>query len=128
MQWGALLRWSETLRVPLQRVRHIRQSVRVATVTHLDGSMEEATSEMVAIVLDELARADEEHPDVAISDEFGWGLSAFSSGRVVWENVEEGTDPVHMTGVSRTEMARLFRLVLEGDLTSINAEPWEPGY
>ncbi|HYD08557.1 MAG TPA: hypothetical protein VEA78_00535 [Acidimicrobiales bacterium] len=100
----------------------------MATVTHLDGSMEEATSEMVAIVLDELARADEEHPDVAISDEFGWGLSAFSSGRVVWENVEEGTDPVHMTGVSRTEMARLFRLVLEGDLTSINAEPWEPGY
>ena len=32
---------------------------------------------------------DDEHPNVSIEHESGWGLSAFQSGLLVWENVED---------------------------------------
>lgn len=41
--------------------------------------------EAVRVLLDELDTADAEHPDVAVSHESGWTLSAFRGGRLVWE-------------------------------------------
>jgi hypothetical protein len=50
--------------------------------------------EAVRALLDEPDVADVEHPDVAVSPESGWTLSAFSGGWLVWENVERDEAPV----------------------------------
>src|SRR4051812_48452962 len=43
----------------------------------------------IAVLLAELdGPEDDEHPDVWIDHESGWGLSSFSSGLPVWENSE----------------------------------------
>ena len=66
---------------------------------------------------------DDEHPDVAISDEHGWTLSAFPSGLLIWENVEGEGQPVHLRDVPRSQMRRLFLAVLHGDSEVVTAEP-----
>jgi len=95
-------------------------------LTHFDGSMDESTSlDEVDDLVAELDAADVEHPDVAISDESGWTLSAYRSGKVLWENVERGDDEYSLDGVSRDEVIRLFRLVAVGDLDAIHRMPWQ---
>jgi hypothetical protein len=71
---------------------------------------------------------DDEHPDVSIVHETGWGLSAFQSGLLIWENVEDDDEPRHMRPVPRAVVRDLFRLVAAGDLDALEAEPWQPGY
>lgn len=99
-----------------------------AHVVHVGGEMEPAASELLEPLVAELDLADDEHPDVSIEHESGWGLSAFPSGLLVWENVEDGDAPRHMTGVSRSETLRHFRAVLDGDLDTVHRLPWSPGY
>src|SRR5262245_22707350 len=70
----------------------------------------------------------DEHPDVSINHESGWAVSAFQSGLVVWENVEEDVEPRHMAAVPRSRVRELFRHIAAGDLDSVEAEPWQPGY
>lgn len=70
----------------------------------------------------------DEHPDVSIQDESGWCLSAFQSGLLVWENVESDDEPRHMTAVPRARVRELFLRVAEGDLASVDAADWLPGY
>jgi hypothetical protein len=77
---------------------------------------------------DELAAADDEHPDVAVSDESGWTLSAFGNGRVVWENVEEDDEPRHLEAVDRDRLVAMFEALARGDIASIEANPWMTGY
>ncbi len=79
-------------------------------------------------LLAELDTHDPEHPDVAVSDKTGWTLSAFPSGRVVWENVEEDGPPRHLSSVARAEVHRLFTLVAQGDWQAVEALPWAAGY
>lgn len=97
-------------------------------VTHLDGAMD-ADPPLSALpdLLDELAGADEEHPDVAVSDESGWTLSAFRDGRVVWENVEADDAPRQMEGLDRDRLLSLFEALARGDIATVEAAPWEPG-
>lgn len=75
---------------------------------------------------------DDEHPDVEVSHESGWGLSAFPSGLVVWENDEEQGDTRpyvrHMDGVTRERLLELFHAVARGDLAMVEQQPWLPGY
>ena len=78
-------------------------------------------------LLDELAAADGEHPDVALSDASGWTLSAFPGGRVVFENVE-ADDARHLAGVARGAIADLMRALATGDLDVVDRQPWQPGY
>ena len=50
------------------------------TITHVSGAMEsDPPVEAVRDLVEELAGADVEHPDVAVSHESGWTLSAFWS-------------------------------------------------
>ena len=99
-----------------------------AHVIHVGGEMEPAVSELLESLVAELDLADDEHPDVSIEHESGWGLSAFPGGLLVWENVEDGDAPHHMTGVSRSETLRHFHAVLDGDLDTVHRLPWSPGY
>jgi len=99
------------------------------SITHTSGAMEKNPSgEAVRALLDELETADVEHPDVAVSHESGWTLSAFGGGLVVWENVEEDEEPRHQVGIPRDEVVRLFDALARGDLAAVDAESWAAGY
>jgi len=72
---------------------------------------------------------DQEHPDVTLKHETEWCLSAFRSGLLVWENVEdEAGNPRHMTGVPREKVLGLWIKLARGDIAAVEAEPWLPGY
>ncbi|MGH9151742.1 MAG: hypothetical protein ACRD03_04995 [Acidimicrobiales bacterium] len=79
-------------------------------------------------MVEELASPDVEHPDVAVTHDSGWTLSAFAGGRVVWENVEEGGEPRHRVRVEGPEVVRLFEALAVGDVAAVDAEAWQPGY
>lgn len=99
-------------------------------VKNRQGEMfEDAEESVIDAVLVELdGTIDEEHPDVALSHETGWTLSAFPSGLLGWENVEEDDEPRHLTGINRPLVRRLWSALAEGDLATVEAQPWRPGY
>lgn len=100
-------------------------------VCHVDGSMESDPSvEVLATLVKELEdSADLEHPDVSVSDESGWTLSAYRNGLVTWENVEdEEIEPRHMSNVARDQVVKMFETLATGDVETIEAYPWMPGY
>ena len=87
-----------------------------------------SSPEAVGALLAELDAGDDaEHPDVAIAHESGWTLSAFPSGLVVWENVEDG-EPRHLAGVSRERVRAMFDALAAEDLDAVEAQEWQPGY
>jgi len=98
-------------------------------VTHRQGNMEEAPHSAFPALLQELDAApeDEEHTSVSVTHESEWCLGAYRGGYVVFENLEEG-DPRHMTDVPPEKIVALWRLLAEGDLVSLENEPWKPGY
>jgi hypothetical protein len=60
---------------------------------------------------------DDEHTDVSLKHETEWCLSAFPSGRLVWENVEDEEDnPRHMVQISRERVLDLWLKLARGDL------------
>jgi hypothetical protein len=71
---------------------------------------------------------DKEHPDVALTHESGWCLSAFPSGLLVWENDETNSLPRHMKAVPREEVLRLWLKLAQGEIATIEAQPWKSGY
>ena len=99
------------------------------SVTHLDGSMERPDDVSVfRLLLDELSGATAEHGDIAVSHESGWTLTVLASGRVLWENVEEGDEPAHLDGLSRDETVGLMELAAGGDVDGVALQPWLRGY
>ncbi len=78
-------------------------------------------------LLDELAVADREHGDVAITHESEWCLTVSRSGIVVLENLEDG-DPVHAGPFERTEVLRLMAAVARGEIEALGAGSWKRGY
>jgi hypothetical protein len=80
-------------------------------------------------LLDELATAEDEHPNVSVSHEAGWTVGVYSSGRVIYEQVEEGDDerPRHVEGLSRDETLALLAAVAEGRLDELEALDWVEG-
>ena len=105
------------------------------TIMHRGGEMEDGDAALVPDVLDSLLAEldeprDDEHPDVAIShDDTAWCLSAFQTGLLVWENVEDD-DPRtrHMTDVPRAAVRRAMLMVAEGRLADVEKLAWQPGY
>jgi hypothetical protein len=102
----------------------------VAILTHRYGEQTPYTSDDdLDALLDELADAsDAEHSDVAVTHESGWTLGGFTSGRLIWENVESEAEPRHAVEVSPTEMRRLFGLLAQGAIGRVEASDWKPGY
>lgn len=102
-----------------------------ATATHRDGSMEPSPSaESLTRLLAELdGRDDPKHGDVSVSHESGWTLSAFCSGRVVFENVEDDSvAPQHMYKVPRSDALALFERLINGDVEAVAQQQWKDGY
>lgn len=80
-------------------------------------------SELIA----SLVHDDPEHPDVSLQHEGGWSLSAFGSGLVLFENVEEAGEPRHMKGVPHGVILEMWRLLARGDLKALEERPWQSG-
>jgi len=93
--------------------------------------MESGDENSLPALLEELdGPLDDENPDVAITDDdTGWMLSVFQSGRLIWENPEEGPEePRHMVDIPRSETLRIMSLVATGDLAAVESLNWRPGY
>ncbi|NJO23869.1 MAG: hypothetical protein HC868_14245 [Sphingomonadales bacterium] len=85
--------------------------------------------ERLRALLLSLDTVDPEHPDVSLNHDSGWSLSAFPSGRLVWENVEmAGSAPRHMPGVPREKVLALWLSLTQDNIAAIEAEAWLPGY
>ena len=80
-------------------------------------------------LLQSLDVEDKEHANVALKHETEWCLSAFPSGLLVWENVAVGdSNAKHMKCVPRETVLGLWLKLARGDIATIQAEPWLPGY
>ncbi|MFE9401834.1 hypothetical protein ACFYNY_08665 [Streptomyces sp. NPDC006530] len=93
-------------------------------MTDLSGtSVEEPDEATMRTILDGLADADDEHPDVSLTHENGWSLSAFPSGELLWllwENLDApDAPPRQLSGVSKDEVLRLFGLLAKGETEEI---------
>ena len=98
------------------------------SVTTLAGSSESAPSDSrLREILDELNSPDPEHSDVSLTHESEWCLSAFRSGRLVWENLEHGA-PRHMRNVPRERVLDLWKALALGHIDQVDKEPWLPGH
>lgn len=86
----------------------------------------DAPFEAFDALLGELDYVDQEHPDVAVCHESGWALSAFRSGRLIYENVEDLTQEPRQIVVDRKVMKVLFRSLAAGDMERLDAEAWQP--
>jgi hypothetical protein len=98
-------------------------------ITHVSGEMQrDPPLSAIAVLVEELEASDAEHPDVAVTSDGGWTLSAWADGRVVWENIEEDGEPRHLEGVGRDRLVRLLETLAMGDLATVEAESWISGY
>jgi hypothetical protein len=98
-------------------------------VTHNDGSMtSDPPLSILPNLLDELADASADDPDVSMSDEDGFTLSVFPSGRVVFENVETVNNPRHIDGLSMTAVLALLTALAERRLDEVMSLEWQEGY
>jgi hypothetical protein len=76
----------------------------------------------------DIAIEDVEHPDISLTHETEWCLSAFPSGLLVWENLEaEEANPKHMNGVPPEEVLALWLKLAQGDIEAVQAESWLKG-
>ena len=63
---------------------------------------------------DELQWEDIEHVDVSVvHDDSGWAMSAYGSGRLIFEHLGEGGE-CHMIPVSKERVLELWRLLAAG--------------
>ncbi len=90
------------------------------------GDESEPSVDRLRAILAELDANDDEHLDVALTHESEWCLSAFPSGLVIWENLEEN-ESRHLNGVSRERVLDLWLKLAQGQLDDIEAEQWLPG-
>jgi hypothetical protein len=100
-----------------------------SVITRWGHSVDRPTSERMLEILNELDAEDQEHPDCWLTHhESGWSLSAFEGGLVVFENAESDTDPRHLLDVPRAKALEMWQTLANGDLTTVENEPWRPGY
>ncbi|MFF0477111.1 hypothetical protein [Streptomyces sp. NPDC004284] len=92
----------------------------------MGGTVDEPDPETRGRVLDGLADADDEHPDVSLTHESGWSVSAFQDGLLIWENPDDdATPPGEMREVTREDTLRIFGLLASGDVAAVEALPWQ---
>jgi hypothetical protein len=91
-------------------------------------SVTNPTAEQMRSALAELATPDSEHPDCWFTDDFGWGISAFESGKVILENAETGEGPWHLLNVERERVLEFWLALQRADIKSVRTAPWQDGY
>lgn len=76
--------------------------------------------------LDDPDTESEEYPDVSlVHDSSGWSLSAFPSGVVTFENLDDkDRAPRYIRNVSRDEAHRMWLELSRGEIESLNGRQW----
>lgn len=99
-------------------------------IVHREGWFEDTPSiEMFEALYNERFIEDNEHISVSVGHESEWYLSLYPDGGLVWENVEaRDNKPRHMDDVPKDKVLELWTKLAHGDIDSIEAEPWLPGY
>jgi hypothetical protein len=71
-----------------------------------------------------------EHVSVGVVHESGWCIGVYAAWTVVLENVNDlDIEPRHLqTGRNRRRVLNLMRAAAQGDLATLEAQAWEPGY
>ena len=89
-------------------------------------SFRDPSGDVIDLVLGELDGPDDpEHPDVSLTHESEWCLSAFSSGLLLWENVGDvDSDTGILDAVTRTEVKRLWLALARGEIDVVSSRPW----
>jgi hypothetical protein len=96
--------------------------------TRWGGSEPKPSVDRMREVLAELdGDDDDEHPNVSLTHESEWTLSAFPDGLVIWENAEADVAR-HMLHVSRVKVLDLWIKLSLGQIEAIEQEPWLAGY
>jgi hypothetical protein len=95
--------------------------------TRWGGSESMPSVDRMRDVLAELDVDDDEHPNVSLAHDSDWTLSAFPDGLVIWENAELDVAR-HMLHVSRSKVLELWMKLAEGQIETIEQEPWLGGY
>ena len=99
------------------------------SIFHLHGTWDENPSlDALSDLYDELQYVDTEYVDVTVvHDDTGWSMSAYQSGRLIFDHLAEG-GARHMIPVSKERVLELWRLLAAGDIDTLLKEPWLPGY
>lgn len=92
------------------------------------GSVQNPNRKKLRAALAELSKLDGEHPDCWLSDEMGWTVAAFQSGKVVLENSESDEGPWHMMSQSNDQILKVWRRLQAGDIAGIRQMHWQAGY
>ena len=100
------------------------------TLMHLNGDNTDGDLAHLPALLDELAGANPEEPDVAVNHESGWSISVANRGWVCYEHLEsEDSGTVrHMRGLDRATVLHLLELVALARFDALETFPWQPGY
>jgi hypothetical protein len=92
----------------------------------MDGPHDTARFPFLLGQLDERPE-DTEHGSVAITHESEWCISVSRGGVAILEHLEDGGE-CHMLGLTEPQVIHLWTLLAEGDIASIQQQPWVPGY
>jgi len=82
--------------------------------------------EKLGELVDELAKADQEHGDVDLTHASEWSISYHRNKTAIFENVEEG-EPRHMKKVGKAKLLELWEHLAKGDLAWLEKQPWKKG-
>lgn len=76
--------------------------------------------------LDDIDANESDHPDVSlVHDPSGWSISAFPSGIVTLENLDEDdTPPRFMSQVARNTTLELWLELSRGKIDHLLSQPW----
>ncbi|WP_282205902.1 hypothetical protein [Kitasatospora fiedleri] len=102
-----------------------------STVTQKGGKMEKGSESVIALLVGELdIPIDVEHPNVSIcEDEDSRSISAFQSGALIFEYLEDGhVESRHISYDSPSEMVRLMAFLECSELAAVESLDWHPGY
>ncbi|MFF0741775.1 hypothetical protein ACFYVL_15365 [Streptomyces sp. NPDC004111] len=97
------------------------------------NAVDEPSAETIrTLVVDGLAEPEAANPEVSLTHESGWSLTAFAGGLMLWENVEEaeegadgGSHALTLDDVAAEEAARLFALLAAGEVEKIAGLGWQ---
>ncbi|MCX5203289.1 hypothetical protein OG897_17785 [Streptomyces sp. NBC_00237] len=78
------------------------------------------------LVVDGLADPEAVNPEVSLTHESGWSLTAYAGGLLLWENVEdEEAGAATLDEVEGEEVVRLFGLLAEGEVAKVAGVGWQ---
>ncbi|WP_327178800.1 hypothetical protein OG599_28350 [Streptomyces sp. NBC_01335] len=87
--------------------------------------VEEPDADAVRAAVVSLGETERENPDISLTHESGWSLTAYAGGLLLWENVEDDSlVPGVIEKATTEDVLRLFGRLAAGDTDTVEAEGW----